>query len=76
MKEFTNKDRADVMAPFVEAFSAEMFRHPAGEDVDTVTGDFLADFFHWCTQQGMEPDDVISRALEHYNEEIAEEQQP
>ena len=62
--ELTNTDRAN------RAFYAIAHRiHATGADTDDAVTDLLADLMHFCNQCGIDFDDQLSRATDHYAEE-------
>jgi hypothetical protein len=41
----------------------------AGNPFETVASDFLADLFHLISSEGHDPEELVSRALTHYETE-------
>jgi len=68
MNEITNMERGERLCYPLEAYQRKM--HLLDEDWETVAGDFISDFMHWCDMYGVDVERVIASAKSIYQEEI------
>lgn len=62
----TNRKRALRCAVGLEAYWGD---DSDGEDVETIAKDFLTDLLHWGDGQGIDIEELLSRARRTYEEE-------
>jgi hypothetical protein len=64
-----NDERVQLADLAIQAFQQKCFRLP--EDPDTVVSDLLCDMHHWCDSQGLDFEEMLYRASQHYAAETA-----
>lgn len=69
----TNEDRAGWAQVAVDAFAAETNMDAAGEDMQTVMGDLLADLMHLCQQNDIDFERILATGKMHFEAELEEE---
>ena len=69
----TNDDRAGWAAVGLGAFARVTNMDTAGEDNETILGDFLADLMHFCEREGIDFENTLTGARATFAEEKAEE---
>lgn len=69
-----NDNRAAWAATALNAFADVTMMNTAGEDGETILGDLLADLMHWCDRNGVDFNDMLERARDHYEEETRPEE--
>lgn len=62
----SNRDRAKRAAMGLEAYWGDTDR---GEEAETVAKDFLTDLLHWGDGQGIDIEELLSRARSTYEDE-------
>ncbi|MFE6165817.1 hypothetical protein ACFQ7F_43735 [Streptomyces sp. NPDC056486] len=77
----TNRTRASWAVSALEAFGGETGQDYTDgtlnvdeEDLMEICGDLLANLFHLCRINGVDPEEITRRGHLHFEEEVAEEE--
>jgi hypothetical protein len=69
----TNDERAAWAAVGIAAFARVTDMDKAGEDTETIIGDFLTDLMHLCEHTGIDFDSKLDGARQNYEAEKEDE---
>lgn len=64
-----NDDRADWARSAAKAFAKRTGQTVEGDGWDTIIMDLIADLAHFCDREGLELEDLVQRAANHYDAE-------